>query len=122
MWAIVSISLARLGVFWLALNQDDNSIVNIEERRAYNQNVARELQIDDSLNYNITFSHQGLIIKHQLIEENSTNPYDFDVDEKKGIIVIKSNKNAFNCLYASLESYCLQLSYRLDLKLIHYNL
>lgn len=91
----------------LALNQDDNSIVNIEERRAYNQNVAKELQIDDSLNYNITFSHQGLIIKHQLIEENSTNPYDFDVDEKKGIIVIKSNKNAFNCLYASLESYCL---------------
>ena len=91
----------------LALNQENNPIVNIDERRAYNENTERNLQFNEQLDYNITFNHQGLIIKHQLVEEDSTNPYDFDFDVSKGIILIKSNKNGFNYLYSSLESYCL---------------
>lgn len=91
----------------LALNQENSPIVNIDERRALNENSERNLQVNELLDYNITFNHQGLIIKHLLIEDNSISPYDFDFDANKGIILIKSNKNRFNYLYSSLESYCL---------------
>ena len=91
----------------LALNQENNPVVNIEERRIVNQNNDRDLEFNELLDYNITFNHQGLIIKHQLVEDSSTSPYDFEFDANKGIILIKSNKNGFNYLYSNLESYCL---------------
>ena len=59
----------------------------------------------DSIDYNITFNHCGLIIKHTLEESPNVNQYTFTFSD--GVLNVVSNASRYDkSIYSNLSSYC----------------
>ena len=95
----VSLSLQNLVLDNEVLNDNknincDNKDTNIDSRKE-----------PENIDYNITFNHCGLIIKHTLEESSSINQYTFNFNN--GVLNVVSNASRYDgSIYTNLSSYC----------------
>ena len=66
-----------------------------------------EVYNEDVLDFNITFNHNGIIIKHKLETLTSNVQYTTELDSSKGVLKVVSNRAFFSSLYKDMESYCI---------------
>lgn len=90
------------------LSLNDSVLNDLNNANDYNKDNGIEINSNkepEGIDYNITFNHCGLIIKHTLEESSSINQYTFNF--ANGVLNVVSNASKYDgSIYTNLSAYC----------------